>query len=181
MEHAGAFLVEATEDDRSVYRLYHQALIEHMRFPRRPLSEVQREFTKAVVRQSPDRRDGGGKDWVQASPYARQHLASHAAAAGMLGELTNDLLYLATAEPRRLLHAMDKNTSSDQLNVEIAYVYQCTYHNLLTSTFAECASYLNGSPSQRAELRWRTASPSCRFHFHFLSPGHIGNSPRSIA
>ncbi len=142
MEHAGAFLVEATEDDRSVYRLYHQALIEHMRFPRRPLSEVQREFTKAVVRQSPDRRDGGGKDWVQASPYARQHLASHAAAAGMLGELTNDLLYLATAEPRRLLHAMDKNTSSDQLNVEIAYVYQCTYHNLLTSTFAERASYL---------------------------------------
>ena len=34
MEHAGAFLVESTEDDRSVYRLYHQALVEHMRFPR---------------------------------------------------------------------------------------------------------------------------------------------------
>ncbi len=137
MEHAGAFLVEATEDDRSVYRLYHHALIYHVRFPRRPLSEVQREFTETLIRQTPDRRDGGGKDWLQASPYVRQHLASHAAAAGMLGagmlgELTNDLLYLATAEPRRLLHAMDKNTSGDQLNVEIAHVYQVASHNLLS-------------------------------------------------
>ncbi len=75
MEHAGAFLgSKLTEDDRSVYRLYHQALIDHMRFPRRPLSEVQREFTETLIRQTPDRRDGGniGKDWLQASPYVRR-------------------------------------------------------------------------------------------------------------
>ena len=40
MEHAGAFLIEATEDERSVYRLYHQALIDHMRFSRKRAASV---------------------------------------------------------------------------------------------------------------------------------------------
>jgi len=146
MEHAGAFLVEATEDDRSVYRLYHQALIDHMRFPKRPLSEVQREFTETLIRQTPDRRDGGGKDWLQASPYVRQHLASHAAAAGMLGDLTTDALYLATAEPRRLLRAMD--VSGGHLDAETSHVYQGASHNLLTASFAERASYLEMAARQ---------------------------------
>ena len=108
---------------------------------------MQRQFSETLIRQTPDRRNVGGKEWLQANPYVRRHLANHAAAAGMLGELTDDPLYLATAEPHRLLAAMD--ISGDPVNADTAYVYQVASHNLLTASFAERASYLEMAARQR--------------------------------
>ena len=136
-------------------------------------------MTETLIRQTPDRRDGGGKDWLQASPYLRQHLASHAAAAGMLGELTTDPLYLATAEPRRLLRAMD--TSGVHVDPEIAHVYLGASHNLLTFSIAERASYLEMAARQRRLTRWPTGSPVSRSHAPTRSTGRVGNPPRPIA
>ena len=150
MESAGAFLVEATEDDRSVYRLYHQALADHLRFRRRAGREIQGRVAVTLLEQTPKRRDGAGKDWLRASPYVRRHLAAHAAAAGKLGELMTDSLYLATAEPHRLLSAMD--ASDGDLHAEsfhVYQVYQAVSYILPTSSFAERASYLEMAARQR--------------------------------
>src|SRR5208337_4743994 len=129
LDHAGAYIVEESEDGRSVYRLYHQALADHLRLRGRT-AEIQRRLTTTLSEQTPDRISGAGKDWLRASPYVRQHLAAHAAQAGMLGELVADPLYMVAAEPDRLLRALIAH--SQDLPRELVHVYQGTIHHLQT-------------------------------------------------
>ena len=73
--------------------------------------------------------------------------------------------FLATAEPGRLLHAMDTTTSGDQLNTQTAYVYRICIpqsSDLLIRRSGFVSG--DGSPSERAEcarepVRPVTASP----------------------
>ena len=139
LDHAGAYVVEGTEEGRSVYRLYHQALTDHLRLKPQN-AEIQRRFTNTLREQTPNRISGGGKDWLRASPYVRQHLAAHAAQAGMLGKLVADPLYVVAAEPDRLLRALIFH--SQDLPRELVHVYQRAIHHLRTPSFAERASYL---------------------------------------
>ncbi|MFM9372640.1 caspase family protein [Streptomyces sp. Da 82-17] len=103
---AEAYIAEVIDDDqRSVYRLYHKALAEHLRATAdRPSEVVQRAVVKALgtlVPTSPD----GRREWFAAIPYVRQHLATHAAAAGQLAELIEDPGFLLASEPLSLLRA----------------------------------------------------------------------------
>ncbi|WP_217210362.1 caspase family protein [Streptomyces sp. AC550_RSS872] len=92
---AGAYVVEAVEDGRSVYRLYHEAMAEYLR-QGRDLGEAHRAFTDALRRAVPPGLDGG-RDWARAHPYALRHIAVHASRAGLLDGLV--------AEPEYLVHA----------------------------------------------------------------------------
>jgi WD40 repeat protein len=104
LELAGAYIVEGNVKGRSVYRLYHEALVEYLRGISRG-EEIQRKIALCLIDLTPD-LSPDAKDWRRSHWYVRRCLASHAAAAGLLGDLLQDPLYLVTAEPSRLLRAM---------------------------------------------------------------------------
>ena len=77
LEQAGFYLVEALDQDRSVYRLYHEQFAEHLRAARSPSSAHER-ITAELLRHVPVAADGR-REWLAAAPYIRSHLATHAA------------------------------------------------------------------------------------------------------
>lgn len=103
---AEAYIAEVVDDDRrSVYRLYHKALAEHLRDTAdRPADDIQRSVVDALVSLVPPSPDGR-PDWFGAVPYVSQHLATHAAAAGRLSSLMEDPGFLLACEPLALLRA----------------------------------------------------------------------------
>lgn len=103
---AEAYIAEVVDDDRrSVYRLYHKALAEHLRdTAHRQAEDIQRSVVEALVSLVPASPDGR-PDWFAAPPYVRQHLATHAAAAGTLSSLMEDPGFLLACEPLALLRA----------------------------------------------------------------------------
>jgi hypothetical protein len=78
LDQAGSFVVEAVKRDRSVYRLYHQALADHLRRGRDPVP-TQRRITEALVQTVPGLAATGNRDWRVAQPYILAHLPEHAA------------------------------------------------------------------------------------------------------
>ena len=65
--------------------------------------DAQGRITDALLAQVPDIE---GRRWDLANPYILRHLATHAAAAGRLGELVNDSNYLLYADPQNLRRAL---------------------------------------------------------------------------
>ncbi|MYS94045.1 MULTISPECIES: caspase family protein, partial [Streptomyces] len=97
---AGSYVVEATGYSRSAYRLYHQALAEHLRDGTDPHT-VHAAFTKTLTSRVPYRADAT-RDWSRAHPYTLSNLAFHATEADCLDSILNDAEYLVHAVPRRL-------------------------------------------------------------------------------
>ncbi|MGW2872053.1 caspase family protein [Kitasatospora sp. NPDC001225] len=126
LRQAGAYVVEARAgEDRSVFRLYHEALAEHLRDPRRS-REDQRRMTAELLASVPPRADGDGPDWERAHPYVHAHLAGHAAASGDLEHLLRDPWFLVHAEPDGLLAAMDGVPSGEA--GRICAMYRTSVH-----------------------------------------------------
>ena len=108
-EMAGDYVVEAIERGHTVYRLSHQTLAEYLRLGQDE-AEAQRRITRALidkVRLLP----GGVRDWSATAPYILDHLASHAAAAGMLTELLEDPGYVRAADPETLRAAQEGSSA----------------------------------------------------------------------
>ncbi|MFI1368879.1 caspase family protein [Streptomyces griseochromogenes] len=103
-QHGGAFVIASATADGAVYRLVHEVLEEQLRAPAAD-SARQRSLTQALVRQVPVAADGG-RDWSAAHPYIREHLATHAAAGGVLDMLLHDDGFLRQAESRALVRAL---------------------------------------------------------------------------
>ncbi|MEV1117183.1 hypothetical protein AB0I91_19095 [Actinosynnema sp. NPDC049800] len=125
---AGSYIVENTDHGRSAYRLYHQALAEHLREDT-DAHRVHDAFTTVLrerVPLSPEAR----MDWARASPYARAHLATHAAAAGRMDELVLDAEYLVHADPDTLLPVLHHAITPTATTVRA--VYRTTPHRSLT-------------------------------------------------
>ncbi|AQU67120.1 caspase family protein [Streptomyces niveus] len=101
-----AYIAEVIDDDRrSAYRLYHKALAEHLRATAdRPPEDIQRSVVEALKSLVPESSDGR-PDWFLAVPYVRQHMATHAAAAGVLAGLVEDPGFLLASERLTLLGA----------------------------------------------------------------------------
>jgi WD40 repeat protein len=113
-QHAGSYVVEATEANRSAYRLYHQALAEHLREGTEGTDAtlIHRAFTdvlRSLVPLNPD----GTRNWQRAHPYSLGHLATHAAHCGLLDDLIFDTGYLVHADPDGLLLALPQVTTED--------------------------------------------------------------------
>ena len=95
LKHAGWHIIEAGEEGQAVYRLAHQLFADHYR---RGVDsrDANARITKALA------AGIKGKDWLDADGYLWRHLASHAAAGGLLDALVTDAGYLAVADPIRL-------------------------------------------------------------------------------
>jgi WD40 repeat protein len=98
---AGAYVVEALESERSVYRLYHQQFAEHLRIGLGS-ADAGRLITARLRQQVPVDL-AGRPEWIASSPYIRTHLATHAAAGGLLDDLLTDPKFLLASAPDRLL------------------------------------------------------------------------------
>lgn len=137
LEVAGAFVIESRVADRSAYRLFHEALAEHLR-PHEREQANQRRVALTLLQTVPEW--DGVRRWEAATDYVRLHLSTHAAAGGLLQSLTDDAGFLVTADPTRLLRALSRSTIPSL--VGIRRTYSNAFHTLPDAPFGERASYL---------------------------------------
>jgi hypothetical protein len=76
---AGPYLLDASEHDPPVYRLYYQALAYHLRAQYPDAVVAQQRITQTLLGLVPRDADGR-RNWSVAHPYIQAHLAAHAAA-----------------------------------------------------------------------------------------------------
>ena len=107
---AGSYAVENVARGHSVYRLYHQALAEHL-MENRDVAADQRVVAETLL-DKVDQRGGGRRDWQNAHPYILAHLSTHAAFGGMLTGLLGDTGFLLAATTTQLLGAFDIDASA---------------------------------------------------------------------
>jgi WD40 repeat protein len=138
VEHAGFYVMETLSRQRSVYRLYHEALAEHLRSGQDP-ARVHRRIAERLIEQVVA-LPGGERDWAHAHPYTRGYLAVHAAAGGILDDLLLDPDYLLAADRPRLLAAQSGARSNDARAA--AHAYQRAAHHLRTKPAEQHRSYL---------------------------------------
>ncbi|MFF2578438.1 caspase family protein [Streptomyces goshikiensis] len=119
---AEAYVAEVIDDDqRSAYRLYHKALAEHLRATAdRSAEEVQRSIVRAL-RSLVSKPVDGPPDWFGAVGYIRHHLATHAAAGGVLTDLIEDPGFLLASDPRALLTAFSAIEGDTARRIRSAY------------------------------------------------------------
>ena len=172
LEHAGAHLIEAGEDGQTVYRLYHQAFNDYLRRDHDPVA-INHTITDALLELI---ESDGRRDWASANPYLHRHLATHAAAAGRLGELVADARYLLYADPQQLARVLG---SVDHTTHVLARLYWRALDRLRDAvTPAERAAVLHVTALDHEpaalplldtypELPWRgvwAAGPPTPFH-----------------
>ncbi|WP_369276035.1 hypothetical protein, partial [Streptomyces sp. R11] len=125
---AGSYLVEQTTVDPPAYRLFHQALDDTFRVQygeRFPSRNGHRLVYRALLEQVPADQDGTLR-WERAAEYLRVNMAAHAVAAGCLDELVQDVGYLITAPPERLLPQLGHVVS--EAARAAAFVYRRASH-----------------------------------------------------
>ncbi|WP_086672165.1 caspase family protein [Streptomyces albovinaceus] len=128
--HAGSYVVEATESGRSAYRLYHQALTEHLREDTDP-TDVNAAFVDTLIDCVPYCGDAT-RDWARAHPYTLNHLATHAAGSDRINDLLNHTEYLVHASPPSLSpHLQDASTPQAR---RTAAVYRNSYDLHITAS-----------------------------------------------
>jgi WD40 repeat protein len=119
---AAPYVSEVTEGAWSVYRLFHQSLAEHLRnVSGRTIEEIQGVVVDALVATVPVHAEAESPDWFAALPYVNQHLATHAAAAGVLDQLVGDPSFLLAANQLALLRALTSTVSEEAWKIRSAY------------------------------------------------------------
>jgi WD40 repeat protein len=157
LEQAGSFILESTEEGRSVYRLFHQALADTLQANRdatsvaaiytETLSGSVPNWTKQVSDQKVE-----GKDWRIASRYIHSYLAAHAAESHALSKLIEQPLYLLTAHPSRLLTAIA--TSTESLPRDLVGTYREISHHIRQQPISTTAAYLELFARKRNLDEW---------------------------
>ncbi|MEV3987371.1 hypothetical protein AB0J57_00520 [Streptomyces sp. NPDC049837] len=108
---AGAHLIETGEDGQGLYRLYHQAYVDHLRRTTATAGRTPALLYEAVLGTVP-RHPDGRRDWPRANPYVLSHLPDYARAAGRLHHLVHETGILPYADPARLMRVL--NTPEQQ-------------------------------------------------------------------
>ena len=135
---AGSYAIEGLANGRSVYRLYHQALAEHLLESRGQRAD-QHAIVSTLTSLAPS-GSGGNRDWAAAHPYTRAHLSTHAVQAGRIDDLLGDPAYMLSADRAQLLAAVGA-ASSKQARAA-AEAYRQAAHHLRTASVQQHASYL---------------------------------------
>jgi WD40 repeat protein len=159
---AYSYLRESVDQGRSVYRLFHAELARHLRGDRDP-EEVNRRLAQLLIQHVPTY--GGRRDWQAAHPYLRRHLAEHAAAGAMLGELVTDAGFLLAAAGPGLTRSVRSVTTP--AGRAAAGIYLRAADRLAEEgNLAEQAAYLEFAARQdgneslaRAAGPWAAGSP----------------------
>ena len=119
-DRAGSYIVESgTIEDRSLYRLYHRSLVEHLRDGRDETAD-QYAIATALSRHVP-LKDNGRPNWAAAHPYIRMHLPAHAVTGQMIDHLAQDPGFLLAADPAGLLDALHRTASRAARTAADAY------------------------------------------------------------
>ena len=150
LDRVGSFVVEGLEGGRSVYRLYHQALADHLRHQHQSRN-AETAITTALLDSITD-SGAVQRDWSNAHPYVRNHLAEHAAAAGILHEVLIDPGFLLYANCDRLLNAIA--VSAEALSDEVVRSYKAASIHLRSKPRDEAAAYLELTARQNG-LNWK--------------------------
>ncbi|PSL57124.1 WD40 repeat protein [Saccharothrix carnea] len=158
---AGSYIVENTQDDRSVYRLYHQALAEHLRDGIDP-RHVHSAFVDVLLDHVPLTADAR-PNWAHAHPYTRHHLAVHANQAGRVDQIVADTEYVVHADPDTLLAALNSTTTDTGRTIRLLYQTTASSHRHLDPSgrrqvLAVAAARFNAETLKRQlsrPLRWR--------------------------
>ncbi|MGW0759697.1 caspase family protein [Streptomyces sp. NPDC002814] len=129
-EVAGSYITEEESGGGSVFRLYHETMAEYLRVPNSSVDH-QRAIAFKMRELVPSHPFTGERDWASTHPYILTHLASHAAAGGVLDQLLGDTEYVVHADPATLLRALDASTSP--YAEKFAAVYRTSAHLLLTA------------------------------------------------
>lgn len=145
LTHAGAFILETTENGRSVYRLFHQALADTLRV-KESTKQIESSYAEALAATIPqwsttsETREIERPDWPLANRYIRSYLSVHADAGGILGSFLEDPLFVLAADPHRLLAIFAESTESYPRS--ITGVYRDVVHQILTQPISIAAAYL---------------------------------------
>lgn len=131
--HAGSYVIEAIEAGRSAYRLYHQALAEHLRDGTSNSAVIHQAFTRVLRSRVPVTIDGS-QDWTRAHPYTLAHLATHAANAGRLDDLITDAEYLVHADPESLVPQLAQIEDGPAASVVAVYRASLNIHRFADPT-----------------------------------------------
>jgi WD40 repeat protein len=94
--------------------------------------QTQQAITSALLAEVPQDGDNGHRDWSAAAPYIVDHLAAHAAAAGVLDDVLDDAEYLVHAAPRGLLRAL--NTPGSAKGRVRRSIYRASLHAHATAS-----------------------------------------------
>ncbi len=177
---AADYLLQTTTTEhgaRPVTRLFHQALTDELLVPRhRPSDE------SALL----DLLFGRAEHTGWQDRYLRDHAAEHAAAAGRLDQLLEDLLYLLTVDPARLVPHLDSARSAPACAT--AAVYRQSAHHIALLDRPARASQLEltahqlgyrslaariaeAAPDRPWQTRW---SHTRQATGHQVLTGHIG-------
>lgn len=159
-EHAAAFIVEAVENKGSVYRLYHEKLAEHLRGLSDP-TKVQQRIVEVLWAGVPAVGAGQHRGWAEAHAYTRTHLATHAFKGGVMDALAGDGIFIAAADPVRMLQAL--SASREPLARKAYPCYELAYQNLAHSGLEQRVSYLEMAARQigNDELADLWTGPPC--------------------
>ena len=171
-EHAAAFVVEAAEQDRSVYRLYHERLAEWLRSSIADAKQAQQRIVTTLRARVPKLPNTNKPDWSRAHPYLLTHLAAHALKADTIGEFASDGMFLAAANPFRTLQAL--SASTDELSLRAYACYSLAFDRLKDQPLDARLAYLEMTARQQADddlaemwgrsglpLRWRVPWARC--------------------
>jgi WD40 repeat protein len=136
-------LLHRTErGDRVAFRLFHEALGEHLRqlsTRQRPPAEIHRRLTDVLLERLSSSLVNG-PDWAHADGYTRTYLPFHAGEGQVLDRLLGDAGFLAAVDPPRLLAALP--TALTESGRRVARVIQRVGQQLLVAPSDERVCYL---------------------------------------
>ncbi|MFD9717866.1 caspase family protein [Streptomyces sp. NPDC059076] len=130
--HAGSYVVEGIENGESVYRIYHRALIEHLREGQNA-ERIQRTVTDTLI--------AVAGEWSH--PYVRRYLPLHGAQGGRLDELVHDAAFVLSSDVEQLLAALPALRTAEGVIAGRAI-----------RTVQDGLREAPGQPETRARLRW---------------------------
>jgi WD40 repeat protein len=131
---AASYLLEETDAAGAVVvRLFHQALVDHVR------GRTQESLVEHTITTTLSERAEAAGGWLHAERYARVHTASHAAAAGggLLDRLVGDPAFLIAADRRALLRALP--SLDDREARRVAECYRAAAARLCGDAAADAA------------------------------------------
>ncbi|MEU2388934.1 caspase family protein [Streptomyces sp. NPDC012461] len=105
LEQGKVLISQAQGPEGTVYRLYHQTLVEYLLHDDHDGTGRHRAMARCLAQLVPVAASGD-RDWAAADPYIRAHVATHAAAGHILDELLRDEGFLGHATPGPLLRAL---------------------------------------------------------------------------
>ncbi|MGC0329869.1 WD40 repeat protein [Streptomyces sp. SAI-170] len=125
-EHASSYVVQSkTPTGDSSFRLFHESLAEYLRARGPDDTTAHRSIARYLLAQVRLAPESGVRAWSGVHPYLRNHLATHAAAGGVLDDLLRDTEFLLHAAPAHLVRVLD-SAASPECSLRAA-VYRASY------------------------------------------------------